>query len=373
MPNHVINRIDFDCSKERLKEILSAICYDEDSGAEVTGIGTIDFNKITPMPESLNIEDGSRTYRGIELYLTSLNPSVSYYGKEKMDVVEFSSLVEKLNKSRAFSKYNSALTPEEINKATEYDTEEKLLNLGKTAVNNLNEYGATTWYNWRTRSDTWNTKWNSYNSFYSEDSNEICFQTAWDAPRPIIEKLSSMYPDVAMKHSWANEDLYQSCGSETYLDGVMIDHDYPDNTDMEHLEAAVSIWGSTLEDYDLVESATRTNYVNVELNDYELVSVCGKKGLFTNERLTESDIPYGLHLYHLRSGRNGEQFCGIENKVTVDHGGSIVTNEPLDLGNSGFLLFDDKNSLSFEGENMTFGQFMNENIDETEVINVEQN
>ena len=29
MPNHVINRIEFDCSKERLKEILSAICYDD--------------------------------------------------------------------------------------------------------------------------------------------------------------------------------------------------------------------------------------------------------------------------------------------------------------------------------------------------------
>lgn len=51
MPNHVINRLEFDCSQGRLKEILATICYDEDSDvAEVTGLGTIDFNKITPMP-----------------------------------------------------------------------------------------------------------------------------------------------------------------------------------------------------------------------------------------------------------------------------------------------------------------------------------
>ena len=31
MPNHVINRLTFDCSEERLKQILSEICYDNNS------------------------------------------------------------------------------------------------------------------------------------------------------------------------------------------------------------------------------------------------------------------------------------------------------------------------------------------------------
>lgn len=48
------------------------------------------------------------------------------------------------------------------------------------------------------------------------DGNEICFQTAWTAPHPIIEKLSEMYPEVAIRHMWANEDLWQDCGSRTY-------------------------------------------------------------------------------------------------------------------------------------------------------------
>ena len=118
MPNHVINRLEFDCPKERLKEILSAICYDDSSEAERTGIGTIDFNKITPMPPSLDIESGSSTDRGINLYLTSVNPSVRYYGKEKMDPVAFTSLTERLNGSRSFLRHNAALTPDEIQKAT---------------------------------------------------------------------------------------------------------------------------------------------------------------------------------------------------------------------------------------------------------------
>ena len=175
-----------------VKEILSAICYDDSSEAEQTGIGTIDFNKITPMPPSLDIESGSSTDRGINLYLTSVNPSVRYYGKEKMDPVAFTSLVERLNGSRSFLRHNAALTPEEIQNATLYHSEDELLQLGKTAVENLMQYGATTWYDWRTRGDTWNTKWNSYNAYDYNGGNEICFQTAWSAPHPIIEKLSSM-------------------------------------------------------------------------------------------------------------------------------------------------------------------------------------
>jgi len=117
MPNHVINRITFDCPVERLKEILSAICYDDSSEAETTGIGTINFNKITPMPLSLDIESGSSTDRGINLYLTSVNPSVRYYGKDKMDPVAFTSLVESLNGSRSFLRH----TPSMSSKGNPYD------------------------------------------------------------------------------------------------------------------------------------------------------------------------------------------------------------------------------------------------------------
>ncbi len=372
MPNHVINRIEIECSPERLKEILSAICYDDSSETDSTGIGTIDFNKITPMPQSLDIESGSSTDLGINLYLTSVNPSVRYYGKDKMDPMAFTSLAERLSGSRSFLRHNAALTPDEIKKATLYHSEDELLQLGKTALENLMQYGATTWYDWRTRGDTWNTKWNSYNSYDYNGGNEICFQTAWSAPHPIVEKLSSMYPEVTIKHRWANEDLWQGCGSHTYLGGEMIDYDYPE-TDREQIKTSASIWDSSLEAYGLVENASGNSYVNIENETYELVSICGQPGLFSNGKLTEDDIPRGLFAYHLRSGSNGEQFCAIENRVSVNHGGSIVTSEPLDLGKSGFLLFDDEHTLNFMGEDITFGQFMEGDFETKEAVNIEQN
>lgn len=48
MPNHVVNRINLEGDKEKIAEMLNAI------KSEDYGIGSIDFNKIIPMPESLN-------------------------------------------------------------------------------------------------------------------------------------------------------------------------------------------------------------------------------------------------------------------------------------------------------------------------------
>lgn len=369
MPNHVINRLEFECPDERLKEILSAICYDDNSEAEVTGIGTIDFNKITPMPPSLDIESGSNTDRAINLYLTSVNPSVRYYGKEKMDPVAFTSLVERLNGSRSFLRVNSALTPDEIKDATMYHSEKDLMQLGKTAIDNLMQYGATTWYDWRTRGDTWNTKWNSYSPSYDGDK-ELTFQTAWSAPHPIVEKLSAMYPDVTMKHQWANEDISQSCGSHTYLGGEMIDHDYPE-TDKEQYEMNAGIWGSTVEDYGLVLNAKGDGYVNLEYPDYELVSVCNQPALFSNGRLNESDIPEGLYLYHLRESDDGGRFCSIEKSVGVNHGGSIIMSEPLDFCEKDYIQFTDETAPNFMGEQITMGQFMEGDFETKEALDIE--
>ena len=62
MPNHVENIITLKGDEQRIREMLEAIQNDE------LGLGTVDFNKIIPMPESLNIESGSRTDRGLKAY-----------------------------------------------------------------------------------------------------------------------------------------------------------------------------------------------------------------------------------------------------------------------------------------------------------------
>ena len=62
MPNHVTNIVNISGDKEKIAEMLEAIKDDE------YGIGTINFNKITPMPESLKITAGSQTERGLGYY-----------------------------------------------------------------------------------------------------------------------------------------------------------------------------------------------------------------------------------------------------------------------------------------------------------------
>ena len=73
MPNHVRNIIRIETETDRIKEILAAI---QDDGL---GPGTIDFNKLVPMPASLEIEKGSRTDRSIKLYLTAINPASLFW------------------------------------------------------------------------------------------------------------------------------------------------------------------------------------------------------------------------------------------------------------------------------------------------------
>ena len=62
MPNHVMNILTIKGSKERVREILEEI---KDEGV---GYGSIDFNKIEPMPKELEIECGSATNDGLKYY-----------------------------------------------------------------------------------------------------------------------------------------------------------------------------------------------------------------------------------------------------------------------------------------------------------------
>ena len=77
MPNWVQNNIKFSGDTAEIKKMLEAIKNDEIS------FGSIDFNKIIPMPESLNIECCSITNKGIEMvknYLESMPEELK--GKE---------------------------------------------------------------------------------------------------------------------------------------------------------------------------------------------------------------------------------------------------------------------------------------------------
>ena len=62
---------------------------------------------------------------------------------------------------------------------------------GRQLCTNYEKYGCITWYEWCNAN--WGTKWNACNSSFTDES--LYFETAWDAPEPILEKLCEMFPE----------------------------------------------------------------------------------------------------------------------------------------------------------------------------------
>ena len=77
----------------------------------------------------------------------------------------------------------------------------------------------------------------------------------------------------------------------------------------------------------------------------------------------------------LRQSDDGERFGFIEKSVTVNHGGSVITKEPIDLGEKGFISLTDDSEPNFIGVTSTFTEFMSNgdcySMEETEGLGME--
>ena len=224
MSNNIQVSVTFLCEDNRLQEILEFIQCDYVGDDSEHGIGTIDFNKIVPMPESLDIESGSKTDEGIQLYLTAINPAADYYGTEKFSLSKFQKLME----NERFQKV-VPLTPEQIENLRSKWSMDELLSYGKICVNNICDYGAPTWYQWCCKN--WGTKWNAYDFHYTPGSHTISFTTANDIPDPVFEKLSTLYEDVEIGLSWGGY-WAGGCGEVRFKNGDCILDEFYDYYDI---------------------------------------------------------------------------------------------------------------------------------------------
>ncbi len=345
MPNHVENHIEFSGDEQRISAMLEQIKNDK------YGIGTIDFNKIIPMPESLNIEAGSKTDRGLKAYRDFIEAYT--FGRSAEDALKaLESIPEK---------------SEEIFLHQRTDIQRDEWELGKTAWHNIQIYGAPTWYDWAI--GKWNTKWNAYGyDGYTDYSacDEITFQTAWSAPHPILKKLSEMYPDISLKHQWADEDIGMNCGERTYLGGKIIDQYIPEG--IRATEFALEVWDYDPLEFGMAKNSTGTEYISIENDEYQLIELFGKPALFSNNRIAPKDIPEGLYCYDIRHSDDGGRFCSVEPRVGVNHGGSVITDMPLDFGEEGYLSFTEDTEPNFLGQELTIAEYMRGEFEQTEAM-----
>lgn len=157
----------------------------------------IDFEKIVPMAEDLNIEAGNMESAAIEYVIRECCGKVylgrSYYTGEAI-------------KARA----------KILDKAEEEIGREELIEKGLRYITNIARHGYSTWHDWRI--ENWGTKWNAFDTEVI-DKDTVKFSTATATPETILRKLSMQRPDTVLEITWASDDVWGEAGHATMTDG----------------------------------------------------------------------------------------------------------------------------------------------------------
>ena len=174
MPNHCSNYLTVSGTKEEMKkfyENLSVIPqegYEEgyEDGYEVRAF---DFNDFIFRPKSLDITSGSGVTRALEVLegKANMGPGGDYPN----------------------------LTEKNLEEAKAYKS-------------NIEKYGFGDWYEWSNH--YWGTKWNAYDGYVNEVSDEcfqVSFSTAWSPPTPVIMAMCDQFPNLIIEMEYQEEGM----------------------------------------------------------------------------------------------------------------------------------------------------------------------
>ena len=108
---------------------------------------------------------------------------------------------------------------------------------------------------------------------------------------------------------------------------------------------------SKLHNQKKIQIANDEQYQEIELFD--------KPGLFSNGRIVRDNLPEGVYCYDLCGSDYdpGDPVC-VEERVVVNHAGSVLLTEPLELTEDGRLMLTEEKGLNFTGGFSTLSQFL---------------
>ena len=87
---------------------------------------------------------------------------------------------------------------------------------------------------------------------------------------------------------------------------------------------------------------------NAMTERYEEITVCGKPALFTSIRIRRDTIPDGLYAYDVRHDDECRGIpCEIAPFVMVNHWGTIILAEPLELPDGGRRYIDEDTDWNY--------------------------
>lgn len=95
---------------------------------------------------------------------------------------------------------------------------------------------------------------------------------------------------------------------------------------------------------------------------YEIVTVLDKPMLFTCLRIDRKTVPKGLYMYEVRHDDECQGIpCQIANWIMVNHLGTLITNEPIDLNdkasNNAYLNITE-DDFNYEGIECTIEEYI---------------
>lgn len=209
MSSSVINQITFGSDTAARTAFQ---CMLHEMQAEGQPLGSIDFNKLIPMPQELDMRAGFVTHMGLKQYINFLTESVV-----TAQATLFASEAER-----------TAIIGAHLAKwgAVELKDPEAWA-LGKKAFQNLKKYGCPTWVEWSELN--WGTRDNAFNcTALDSASDTMVFQTTDAAVPKIAAALSQKFPAQKITYYWTDEKSKQRLGQMVFQDGDAIEVRIPD-------------------------------------------------------------------------------------------------------------------------------------------------
>jgi hypothetical protein len=226
MPNHITNRL------TGLASVLSMLIDEQDENGKVGKC--VNFNKIIPCPPEIVLDDTPTNIKGrAELTLGLLDFN------EQFDRSDLNSITRSLHLSNAIRDLKEGPHPK--------DYSDEHFELFVRYMRAYRKHGMMDWHDWNCAN--WGTKWRAY-SFEFVSENEIKFDTAWNAPHPVIEKLAALNPAATFRHEWASEDTGSNVGVRDYANGAFIERLLKGTN--EGYELAFALGAGDAENYELV-------------------------------------------------------------------------------------------------------------------------
>lgn len=227
MPNHITNRVIVEGPEAEVQKFFDFIKAPKPNKDGT--INPIDFNKIIPMPDALNIESSSLGEDGMQ-YLVCMSGNVV-----QRHAYEQSEHYRRMLKQRAER-------PEMF---------EKSLKQGGQYLRNIADFGHKDWYSWRCAN--WGTKWNAYEQIL--EGNQLCFQTAWSGVPNLIAILAEKFPTLTIEYKYADENTSYNTGS-FIMHGEDIKDLSPEDASAEAWEIVFELGVCDPEDFIRLEDGT---------------------------------------------------------------------------------------------------------------------